>query len=218
MPNKWRKKKKGSEAPEAQVEHIARTTARLEQSIVSSSGNAPKRSYPRKKVLIIAALVAVLLSLIGFIVWRETRPAPKAKSVVTEEGVKLRKYNDDQLVTEVQKLMLLKKFSSAGQLVKYQDKPKSERHNLLLASILIDQGKPRDALQVYLNMEKSGVGTPWKLARDIGQQYERLGDTGKAVTYYKKAIDLLKQADNVPVKDDEIYFLSEDIKRLGGQP
>jgi len=79
----------------------------------------------------------------------------------------------------------------------------------------MNQEKHQEALTILLAVDKSSGGD-WTVTRNIATEYDRQGDKSQAVTYYKKSLDQLKAADNVPVKEDEIYFLNQDIKRLGG--
>ncbi len=215
MPKKWRKKRGPAAAEGAQLGNVERTSAKLDHIIVSSSGNAPKRTLPHKRVLLGAGLVVVLAAG-GFTAWKMTRPEPKPTYVVTEEGVVLKRLEGEALQKEIDKLVFQKKFTSAAQLIAHQDKAKTKDLRMTLAAVYINQNQPQKALEVLLDMEKA-YGEDWRVTKIIGQQYQASGDTGQALTYYKKTLQLVKAAAEVPLRADEIHYLETLIRANGGE-
>lgn len=216
MRGKWRKGKKESEpVSNTGVDHI---TAKIDHTFVSSSKPRKGRKLPltlpnltRKHWLLIVVII-VALAVGGYFAFvREPEPV---KPTVTSEGVKLRKLGDDDLKKEVDKLVFEGKQVSAQELIRFQDNIDRELPQMLLVSTYVSQKNYRGALDVLLYMEQKSIGEPWRIARNIGERYESLKDKQNAALYYKKALDFLKSAENVPVKSDEIYFLEQNIKKV----
>jgi len=118
--------------------------------------------------------------------------------------------------TEVEKLLYQKKYSSAIELIEYQkEATKDKEIQILLATAYMEQNKHQEALTVLLSVEET-FDKDWKISRNIGTEYERLGNKPEALKYYQKSLAQLKDTDDVPVKEDEVFFTEQDIKRVGG--
>lgn len=215
MPEPREKKKQ--EAPSSETAEQTHASARIDHAFASSDSKKKRtRRLPElsgKQWLLVGLIAAVLIGAGAYAIVRLS-DSDTPKQEFTSEGVRLRQLSNDELQKELEKLIFQKKFVSAEQLINYQDNADSYDLRLMLAVTYMNQGEPRDALQVLLDMEQQ-YPEDWQVAKNIGQMYEQLDNKAKAIKYYQKALNLVKQADDVPVRDDEIFFLEQDIKRLG---
>ena len=185
-------------------------------AVVGAVVSVNRRKRPWRLWLLIGAAVALIGGGV-FLLVRDKQPE-QPKVVVTEEGVKLKKLNSEQLQDELEKLIFQKKFSSAEQLIEYQDNANSNEHKMFLVGTYLSQNKPQDALRILKDLESQNPNE-WRLASTIGDVYRSMGDKPNALVYYKKALALLEKTDpnKVPVRDDEILSLEQDISEVEGQ-
>lgn len=196
-------------------------SAKIDHAFVSSGEpgkkTKQKRRLPRLTRKSMAVLAAVLVLVVAggvYLAKKDDNKGPEGP-VYTSDGVLLRQLNDGELQAETSKLIFEGKHNSARQLLEYQSgAADKESVQFLLASVYLGQGKHAEALEVYKKLETKNIGQVWRAQRGAGQEYEALNDKQNAASYYKKALESLKQTDNVPVKEDEIYFLEQDIKRV----
>lgn len=230
MPGKWGRKQKSVETEAQPDTHVSAT---IDHTVISSDIGKPKKTkkpkkpalqtvkaWSPKKQLVVGLLFVGLVVFVGvgaYMLLRNNDPDPTLKDVQkTSEGVVLRQIEKDNLQTEIEKLMHQKKYTSAIALIQYQEAAKKDKDiQILLATAYMNQSKHQEALNVFMDIQEN-FDKDWKVTRNIAVEYEALGDKTKALEYYKKALEQLKDTDNVPVKDDEILFLEKDIKRVGG--
>lgn len=211
MLKKLRKHKKTKTTP---APDPAATANHGESASVLIGTGGRRRLLTKKRRLILLAAVAILLVAGGGVYWWARSKKPAAPTATTE-GVELKKLDEQNLQTEVDRLVFEKKYDSADQLIKHQDNASDPRIQLQLATVYINQGKHQEALQVFLDIEKKH-GEDWQVAKYTGQQYQVLGDKQKAREYYQKALRLVREAPDVPLRDDEILYLEAHIQSLEG--
>lgn len=175
------------------------------------SADAPKKWIRWAAI----GLVILILIAAGVFIFAKNRSPSEPKETVTEEGVVLRQLSNEELFDQVNRLIFQEKYSSAEQLIEFQDNADSYELRLLLAATYTNQGAYQNTQRVLLNMEKQ-YPDDWQIAKQIGQTYEQLEDTPQAIEYYQKALKLVREAADVPVRDDEIFLLEQDINRLEG--
>lgn len=77
-----------------------------------------------------------------------------------------------------------------------------------------NSGDHQKALELYLQAEQ--VHSDYNVSHLIAEAYTELGDNAKAIEYYKKAIPQVDPEH--PAYNDEIAYLQNKIRELGGQP
>lgn len=220
MPGKrGAKKKQGKKLPESSGQ--TQTTAEIDHAFAATdTGRKPFYRLPkltRKQWLIAGVVLVLLVGAGGYAIWQNrTEPKP-SKPTYSTEGVLLKKLNSEQLRTELQKLISEKKFSSAEQLINYQDEADSDQHKMLLALTYVNQNKPKDALRILKSLEGSNQNN-WQFFNTVGNVYQQLGDKKNAVSYYKKALSVLKKTGDSPVQADDVRSLEQTIGTLEAQP
>lgn len=170
---------------------------------------------PRKPWAVILTVVLLLLLAAGLLFSAVNNDSSQPQEVVTEEGVVLRQLSNEELFDQVDRLVFQEKYSSAEQLINFQESADSYELQLLLATTYTNRDAPEDALRVLRDIEEHHPEN-WQIAKYIGQTYEQLDNKGEALEYYKRAHDLVQEADDVPIRDDEILLLRQDITRLNG--
>ncbi len=93
-------------------------------------------------------------------------------------------------------------------------KPNERGYNIL-ASVLIQQGRDREAAQALNRSLKQLELTPFKRAeiyKTLGNCYSRLGETAEAETSYKKALDLSPMSDEVQSNLGALYLEQGQIQ------
>ncbi len=214
MPGKRGRKKKPS-AGIAESAGVTQTTAEIDHAFASED-TGRKRKLPKltSKQWAIVSIVLIVLLGGGYAIWKNNSSKPKShQPIYTQEGVKLEKLSDQALQTELQKLIFEKKFSSAEQLINYQDNASDTKLRMLLVATYLNQGKPKDALRILQGIEQKHPND-WRLERMIGDVYQRMGDTRQALIRYKKSLDLLQKSKDA--SRDDIHFLEQAIKQVGG--
>lgn len=230
MPGKWGRKNKEVVTTSTEPDnHVSATIDHTVVSDVTKHPKAPKtgkkfalrgiKAWDKKKRVKAGALALLIALLVGvglYALLRNNDDDPSIRDVrTTSEGVVLRQVDKDKLQTEVEQLVFQKKSASAVELIRYQtDFQKSKEQQLLLYSVYANQSKHTEALSTLLAIEKS-FDEDWKVSRNIAVQHEALKNKSEALRYYQQALDQLNKVDD-PVKGDEIYFLQNDIKRVGG--
>ncbi len=204
------------------VDSSVASASGLEQSVKVSTdvGRRPRAGWLQKfgskqKKIFAVSLVLVVLSLgVGISVVFRSSSKPPAKPLVTSEGVELRKLNGVDLQRELQRLVYEKKFSSAEQMVQYQNAVSSYNLQMMLVALYMNQGQLDQARDVLLRLEALNPDA-WQTPRTLGDVYRRQGNKPEALAAYQRALEHLKNS-NDSMRNDEAYLIEQAIKQVGG--
>jgi hypothetical protein len=217
MPGKrGAKKKQGAKLPDSSGQ--TQTTAEISHAFAATDTGKKKSrlsNLTKKQRLLVGTAVVLLAVIFGVVVWQTQSDPEPPKTEYTSEGIKLRKVSQEKLQTEVDTLVFDKKYNSAREFINFQDYANTREAQIAVASVYINQGAHGEAIKTLIEAEKK-YGQNWQVAKIIVQQYQIICEKELASTYYKKALELLKKAKDVPLKQDEIQFLEADIKGMEG--
>jgi tetratricopeptide (TPR) repeat protein len=155
-----------------------------------------KIKLTKKQVLVGVGVVALLLAALGagfFVRWLQTKD-----STLTEQAPQKEL---PETITKTEDLLVGGKTDEASKHIddtlKDSSLPAEEKYMLYLqqGNIAVDKKDYSAALQSYLQAES--VQSTFIVAGKIGSLYQLMGDNQKAIEYYKKAISLNTDPDNL---------------------
>ncbi len=160
----------------------------------------------KKKLLIIAAIVVLVAGVCGLILRISHHAKKTAEPGYNQQVLSDALKNKD--AKKVQEQQLLKRRQEIANA--YQKQPKTQL--LLTASTYTTGGDYQKALELYKQYEQQ-YGLDVATAVNIAEAYRNLNDKSNAISYYQKAIDLIKK--NPPANSDKLVaYYQASIKDL----
>lgn len=176
----------------------------------------------KKKIVAVGGVVLLLLGMVGagfFVWWLQSKNSDQLPVGTGGTFAETRETALPSAVDEAQQLALSGKVEESNK--KLQEAlaqsglPEKERQQIL-AQQGVNYANSNDyqkALSFFLEAEK--VKSTFTTSQLIGEMYQELGQTDKAIEYYKKALAQLDPNAQGYIMDKE-YFEGK-VKELGGQ-
>jgi pentatricopeptide repeat protein len=169
----------------------------MEKATLVTTGEDPKRWYQKRNVLIDAAVIFVVLLIIGVVWWVGHRPKPEPATTVPQ-------YSGLSLVNEVNKKYGANDYLGAVKLIEGQKNVKDTSVQSMLASAYSNAGNYAKALEVYDALDKKGQLSE-NDAASAANAATRAKQYQKAIDLYKKAKELLGKSSESNVDQAAVY-------------
>lgn len=157
----------------------------------------------RLRIVVIVVGILVIIGSGGY--WYYSQSSSKSDSG-TDDASQLQQ-NVTNLITE-------KKFDEAQAILETSESKETLSELQLAATVAVGKNDYAQALSIYQKIE-STYGINESLAINIAQAAQFSGDKAKAVQYYQKAIDILKQQPTDSIIENQIIQLQTLLKEVG---
>jgi len=172
--------------------------------------NRPTKRALRINVITKVSLVGILLVLVSVGLFFALR---KPSQYTKADGTIIKKMDQAELKSEVEKLIFENKFDSARELIKHQaDNLNEELYTSLIVTYL-NEDRTKDAIEIAIEADTRFPNVV-VFTRVIAEQSEKQGDEQRAIDYYKKLKVALAANTNDPLRHEEISRVDQKLTEL----